>query len=207
MKKLETRSFVLTDLQTREENGIGIVEGRPIVYDSPTDIGGYFREIIARKALDSADLTDVRLCMNHDTGYVYARSRRNNPNSTMQLIPDDEGMKIRANLDINSSPKAQDLYSAVKRGDIDSMSFMFDISDEEWQGLDGDYPTRTITGIRKVYEVSAVAFPAYKETSISARSQEALESARAALESAKKQAVKESLDNDIELLKAKIKCM
>lgn len=207
MSKMEKRSFTMTGLQTREENGVGIVEGRPIVYDSPADIGGCFREVIARGALDSTDLTDVRLCLNHDTGYVYARSRRNNPSSTMQLIPDDEGLRIRASLDIANSPKAQDFYSAVKRGDMDTMSFMFDISAEDWQGLDSDYPTRTILGIGTVVEVSAVAFPAYKDTSISARSQETLDNARAALESAKKRAVKEPLDNGIQVLKTKIKLL
>lgn len=207
MSKMEKRSFTVTGLQTREENGVGIVEGRPIAYDSPADIGGCFREVIAKGALDGTDLTDVRLCLNHDTSYVYARSRRNNPNSTMQLIPDDEGLRIRANLDIANSPKAQDFYSAVKRGDMDTMSFMFDISAEDWQGLDSDYPTRTITGIGTVVEVSAVTFPAYKDTSISARSQETLDNARAVLESAKKRAVKEPLDNGIEVLKTKIKLL
>ena len=78
-----------------EGDGGNVIVGRPIVYDRATDICGYFEEIIERGALDGADLTDVRFLVNHDTSRIpLARSRRNNGNSTMQLLIDDEGLNI-----------------------------------------------------------------------------------------------------------------
>lgn len=201
---LITRDYKTT-LETREEGEQGIIEGRPIVYGAYADIGGMFREIIMPGALDQTDLTDVRLCLNHDTGYVYARSRNNTANNTMQLIADEQGLTIRANLAINESPKAKDYYSAVKRGDMDKMSFMFAVADEEWDDLDKDYPTRKILSIATVVEVSAVTFPAYDATTINARDKAALESARSALESARRSKGNglESTGNTLELEKAK----
>ena len=102
-----------------EGDGGNMIVGRPIVYDRATDICGYFEEIIERGALDGADLTDVRFLVNHDTSRIpLARSRRNNGNSTMQLLIDDEGLNIRAQLDTENNSEARALYSAVQRGDI-----------------------------------------------------------------------------------------
>lgn len=201
MKDLETRTYSVA-LEVRAEGEDGIVQGRPIVYDSRTDLG-YFDEIIAPNALYGADLSDVRLCLNHDTSYVYARSRRNNPNSTMTLTPNEYGLDIEAKLAVDKSPKARDFYTAIQRGDIDKMSFMFSVEKDEWEDLDTDHPLRRITKIGSVVEVSAVTFPAYEATDIQARGKEALENARAALESARESAPASVETDEIELLKAK----
>lgn len=202
-KELETRVYSVS-LETRddgEENGT--VKGRPIVYSSRTNLG-LFDEIIEPGALNSADLSDVRLCLNHDTSYVYARSRRNNPNSTMKLTPNEYGLDIEASLAIDESARAKDLFTAIRREDINKMSFMFSIDDEEWEDLESDHPTRHIKKIGSVVEVSAVTFPAYDATSINARSKEALENARAAVETAKLKARSvETGSNLLELEKAK----
>lgn len=195
------RRFYEVELETREEEDIGVVIGRPIVYGQRANIG-LFDEIIMPGALDGADLMDVRLCLNHDTSYVYARSRRNNPNSTMRLIPDQEGLKIEADLNIKSSPKAQDYYSAIRRGDMDKMSFMFSVEEDEWEDVRSEHPLRRITKISSVVEVSAVTFPAYDSTDIQARSREALENARSAVETARQQREQE-VDTSLELAKAK----
>lgn len=205
--KLITRDYIST-FETREEAGQGVIEGRPVIFNERTNLG-YFDEIIDRNALANCDMRDVRLCLNHDTSYVYARSRNNNENSTMQIGFDDMGMYFRANLDIENSPKAQDYYAAIQRRDIDKMSFMFFIGDENknvrWEGLDTDHPTRIILAIERIVEISAVTFPAYDGTSISARYKESLENDRQALESAKAvlESAKRSLDSDLELAKAK----
>lgn len=201
-KELTTRAFTV-GFETREENGNGIIEGRPIVFNSVADLG-YFFEEIAPGALDSTDLNDVRFCLNHDTSFVYARSRRNNAQSTMQLFPNTLGLDIKASLAIDESAKAKDLYTAISRGDIDKMSFMFAVGDEEWRDLETDKPTRIIKRIDTVVEVSAVTFPAYSDTSlqINARSKEALESARSEVETARQQRA-EMVDTDLELAKAK----
>lgn len=208
-RELETR-FYSVDLETREEDDgeIGVIYGRPIVYNSRTNLGP-FDEVIEVGALDNADLNDVRLCLNHDTGYVYARSRRNNANNTMRLIPNGSGLDIEADLAIGKSPKAQDYYSAAQRGDMSGMSFMFSVDDEEWEGLDTDHPLRRIRAIASVVEVSMVTFPAYQATSIGARSSDALENAQAVLERARRSVSPEGdkKRDDLELLKLKTKLL
>lgn len=202
MKELEKRAYAFEVRAEEGETG-AIITGRPIVYNSRTDIGGMFDEVIEQGALDDADLTDVRFLVNHDLSRIpLARSRRNNGNSTMLLTPDLEGLAIRVNLDVENNSEARSLYSAVQRGDITGMSFMFSVNDEEWDDLDSDHPTRRIKKIGSVVEVSAVTFPAYEATTIDARSKEALESARSALESVRQQR-EQSVDTDLELAKAK----
>lgn len=188
--------------ETREENGMGIIEGRPVVLNSVTDLG-FCDEVIDSRALIGTDLTDVRLCLNHVTDYVYARSRQNNGNSTMQLFVDEAGLRFVASLNIESSPKAQDYYSAVKRGDMDKMSFMFSIDGYEWENLESDHPTRRITKIGTIYEISAVTFPAYNSTSIEARDASVLESIRRELESARAKRVKSPDGDPLALERAK----
>ena len=207
--KLEQRAFNF-EIRAEETEKGNIITGRPIVYDSKTDLG-FFDEIIERGALDNTDLTDVRFLVNHDISKIpLARSRRNNGNSTMHLTVDNKGMGIRVTLDTENNSEARALYSAVQRGDISGMSFMFGIDGEEWENLDTDHPTRRIKAISTVVEVSAVTFPAYDATEINARSKEALESARLALENAKQQR-SETVDtdstNEVELLKLKIQIL
>ena len=198
-KELERRSYAFEIRAEENEQNVGILTGRPIVYDSVTDLG-YFDEVIARGALDRTDLRDVRFLVNHDLSKIpLARSRNNNENSTMQLTVDESGLSIRVNLDIQNNAEARSLYSAVERGDISGMSFMFAVEDEEWTGLETEHPTRTIKAISNVIEVSAVTFPAYADTEISVRNKQALENAKTALDNAKR-----SLENDLELEKAKI---
>ena len=208
-RELERRSFNFEVRAEETERG-HILTGRPVVYGSRTDIGGWFAEIIEPGALAKTDLTDVRLLVNHDTSKIpLARSRRNNGNSTMQLSVDDQGLKMDwADLDVENNPNAAALYSAASRGDITGMSFMFSVTDEEWENLDTDYPTRHIRGIGSIVEISAVTFPAYEATDIQARGKWELESARAALENArqKRSTEVETLDEaqQLELEKAKL---
>lgn len=187
MAKIEKREF-LFEVQSNDEGNH--ITGRPIVYGTPTLIGGSFNEVFEPGALNTADLRDVPLLVGHDQSSIpVARSRRNNGNSTMQLTVGPEGLDFDASLDVENNSTARELYSAVKRQDISGMSAAFTVADEEWTDLDSEVPTRHIRSVSKVYEVSAVTFPAYEQTSITARSaQEALESARAALERARNEA-------------------
>lgn len=204
-KPLEERSYAFEVRAEETEQG-AIITGRPIVYNSQTDIG-YFDEVIESGALNSTDLTDVRFLVNHDMSRIpLARSRRNNGNSTMQLEVNEYGMDIRVNLDIENNAEARALYSAVKRSDISGMSFKFSIERETWENLESEHPLRRIQEIGSVIEVSAVTFPAYKATEINARSKEALESARSALESARQQRAESvETDGELELAKEKYK--
>lgn len=188
------------NFETREDES-GVITGRPVVLNSVTDLG-WFDEVIDSGALQNTDLSDVRLCLNHDTSFVYARSRRS-AKSTMEIDVDAMGLTFSAGLDVEGSPKAQDFYAAIKRGDIDKMSFMFTIDGYEWENLESDHPTRHITSIGKIFEISAVTFPAYDSTSIEARDAEALESVKRDLERARAELRKTPDDDAVELAKAK----
>lgn len=202
METKEIRSFDFDINASESEERGKYIEGRAIVYNQRTNLGWY-DEIIAADALKDTDLRDVRLLVNHNTDMIpLARSRNNNENSTMQLSVDEEGMTIRANLDVENNADAKALYSAIDRRDITNMSFMFVVDRDSWDDLESDHPTRTITGIKRVLEVSAVIFPAYSQTTLQARGlADALDSAKASLESAKAEA------REIERRKQKIRIL
>lgn len=196
MLEFYKRNFIFDIRADTDDESGAYITGRPIVYESKTDLG-FCDEIIKRGALDDADLSDVRFLVNHNTDMIpLARFRDGVKNSTMQIQVDKDGLTIRVFLDIENNPEARALYSAVQRGDISGMSFMFTISADEWENLDSDHPTRNITAIGTVAEVSAVTFPAYESTEISARDKRAVEEARKALSKA---------TGDVELEKLKIK--
>lgn len=180
----EIRSFEFEVRAEQNDKG-SVITGQPIVYDERTNLDWY-DEIIDDGALAETDLRDVRFLVNHNTDMIpLARSRNNNVNSTMQMeVIEGKGMAIRVNLDTENNADARSLYSAVERGDISGMSFMFVVDRDSWDDVDTDHPTRHIISISKVFEVSAVTFPAYEATSIQARGlSEALESAKTSLES------------------------
>ena len=184
----ETRSFNFEVRAEENEQHGTFITGTPIVFNRATDMGWY-EETINRDALANTDLKDVAFLVGHNTGMIpLARSRNNNENSTMQMTVNDDGMDIRVDLDTENNAEARALYSAVKRGDMTGMSFMFTVDKDSWTDAESDYPKREILSIRKVFEVSAVAFPAYSQTTIQAASEgDTLDSARASLESARKQ--------------------
>lgn len=204
--KTVTRAFEFEIRAESNEKYGDYIVGRPIVYGSKANLG-YFDEIIERGALDKTDLKDVAFLVNHNNNMIpLARSRNNNENSTMQMSIDADGMSIRVNLDTENNSDARNLYSAIKRGDISGMSFAFNIDEDgdKWENLRSNHPTRRVRSISRVTEVSAVTRPAYEATEISARDKEALESAKATLESVRSQSL-ESDKDALELEKAKIK--
>ena len=179
---------------TDSENGTYIT-GRPIVFESRANLG-CCDEIIRAGALDDADLSDVRFLVNHNADMIpLARYKEGFKNSTMQIQIDKDGLVMRVNLDIENNQDARALYSAVQRGDVSGMSFMSTIDSDEWEGLETDHPTRYVNKIGSVAEVSAVTFPAYEQTEISARDKRAVEEARKALQK----------HDDVELEKLKLK--
>ena len=210
-KELEKRAYTF-DVSAEENEskpGIRTIKGRPIVYNSRTNIG-LFDEIIEPGALDGTDLTDVRFLVNHDVSKIpLARSRRNNANSTLRLSTTTEGMNMETDLDVENNATARELVSAIGRGDLSGMSFMFSVDEDRWEDLESDHPTRHIQKIGSIVEVSAVTFPAYTDTTIEidARSKAALDNARSALENARKQNAPEVDTSEWVLLKEKTKIL
>lgn len=183
MKK-EIRAFNFEVRAEENEQHGHFLTGRPIVFGQQIDLG-WRDEIIERGALDTTDLKDVRFLVNHNTNMIpLARSRNNNENSTMQMSVDEDGMTIRVDLDTENNADAKSLYSAVSRGDISGMSFMFSVDKDAWDNVNSEHPTRRIRSIGQVMEVSAVTWPAYSATSIQTRGlSDALDSARESLDS------------------------
>ena len=142
-----------------------IVEGRAVVFNQPTVLfksgGNEYKEVIEAGALDEADMRDVVFRYNHnDNLFVMARTR----GGSLELTKDADGLMVRAKLfDIQ---QARDLYTLIKVGAVDKMSFAFTIREESF-----DKETRTwhVGKIDKVFDVAAVDQPAYDTTSISAR--------------------------------------
>lgn len=153
-----------------------IVEGRAVVYDTPTvmyEIDGIqYIEVIARGALDGADMSDVPMKYNHSDSYlIVARHNAARPNrSNMELLVDNDGLLIRS--DLTKTESARQLYEAIDAGLVYQMSFAFTVADEEYDKLTH---TRTIKKIKKLWDVSAVDTPAYDTTSIYARNRFAAE--------------------------------
>ena len=191
MNRIKEVRFLPLELRTEQENDdVAYIEGYPIVFNQETDMGEW-RETIDPSAAGNPELLrDVALMVGHDFGSIpLAHSRRNNGNGTMFLAPDESGVFMRAALAVKDNPRAAEAYSAVKRGDLSGMSFAFTVNEERWEDLDTDKPLRRITGFGRIFECSLVAFPAYSGTSVQAASEgDALESVRASLESARKQA-------------------
>lgn len=197
MTNKETRTYNFEVRAEENEKHGTFLTGRPIVFNQETDLG-YCREIIDSDALTKTDMKDVRFLIGHNTSMIpLARSRNNNENSTMQMSVDENGMLIRVDLDTENNSDSRTLYSATKRGDITGMSFMFVVDEDHWEGLDTDYPTRHIRSISRIFEVSAVAFPAYEGTSLEAASEDkALDNAKVSLENARKRLAEERAEKE-----------
>ncbi|EPY2286129.1 HK97 family phage prohead protease [Clostridium sporogenes] len=151
-----------------------IIEGYAIKYDQPAthEYGSYkFTETIKRGALDNTDMKDVPLRYNHnDTFCIMARTR----NNSLQLIKDDIGLKIRA--DLIDTQSNRDIYKSIQEGLIDKMSFAFTVAEngDTWT-YGKDETLREVTNINKLFDVSVVDTPFYDTTSVYARSFELLE--------------------------------
>ena len=161
-------------VETRADDGKRTLTGYAAMFNSDTTIGDYFIERIAPGAFDKALSADVRALVDHDTGRVIGRTK----SGTLRLEVDDRGLKVE--IDIPDTRDGNDLWVLVERGDISGMSFGFRVIKQEWDET-GDLPVRSILEV-ELYEVSAVAFPAYDDTSLAKRSLEAVRQEREALD-------------------------
>ncbi len=148
-----------------------LVDGYATTFDSPYELyrdGKYIvMEQVDRHAFDETYMGDTIFQYDH-SGMVYARTR----NDTLKLELNDHGLKVTA--DLSSTEASRGVWDAIDKGLIDRMSFAFTVtgdSYEEEEQENGDViVTRTIKKIGRLYDVSAVSFPANEQTSISARS-------------------------------------
>lgn len=164
-KGVQYRSF---EYQTRNDDENMYIEGRPVVFDTPTLLfndGEYdIYEVIDRNAFDDADMSDVIFNVNHG-GRVYARTR----NKSLALDLNDEGLDMSTSLWADD-PGHMELYRDISRGNIDKMSFAFTVKKTTWEeDEENKTATRHVMAIDRLFDVSAVDIPAYDATSIAAR--------------------------------------
>lgn len=152
------------DKREKTDDGKMIVTGKPIAFNSETVIWEYdgiqYKEIIDAKALDGAKMDDVVLNIDHG-GKPAAKTK----NNTLKLDKRADGLYMDAELSQNAT--GRELYEDIENGFYDKMSFAFSVQEDSY---DRETHTRKILKIKRLYDVSAVTFPAYEQTSISARS-------------------------------------
>jgi len=139
--------------------------GHAAVFGQETDIGGWFREKVEPGAFKSSiKKDDIRALFNHDPNFVLGR----NTAGTLTMSEDETGLKV--NIDPPDTQFARDLGTSIARGDINQMSFSFQVLEETWiTGEKKDLDLRIIKKAR-LYDVSPVTFPAYEGTDIAIRS-------------------------------------
>lgn len=189
--RIERRTMKVTapDVEERAEMSTEqpmIVEGYAVVYDQPQtyEFGDEtYTETITRGALDGADMRRTVMRYNHDDS-VFALARTKN--GSLQMMSDDYGLKIRAELIDTQSNR--DVYKMIRSGLIDEMSFAFTVAKggDTWTYSD-DYKTvtRNINAIDTVYDVSAVDTGFYENTSIYARAFDSVDALKAEAEQRK----------------------
>lgn len=160
---IERRTFSV-ELRAADEGRS--VEGYAAVYNSESNTLGWFTEVIApgafRDALERSP--DIVALFNHDENMVLGRRSA----GTLEVIEDETGLRYR----IPELPKSrEDVYEAIKRGDVNKSSFAFTIAPggDKWEERDGK-TVRTINKFDRIYDVSPVVYPAYSDTSVAKRS-------------------------------------
>jgi HK97 family phage prohead protease len=164
---IEKRSYVGA-VEHRADDGKRTLIGYAAKFERLAMIGSYFQEKIAPGAFSTAIGGDIRALVDHDPGRVIGRTK----SGTLRLSEDGTGLRVE--IDVPDTTDGNDLWVLVERGDISGMSFGFRVTKETWDET-GDVPVRTIQAV-ELFEVSAVAWPAYEDTTIGLRS---LDAARA----------------------------
>jgi HK97 family phage prohead protease len=149
-------------IEVRAQPESRVIEGYAAVFETPTDMGNYLEEI-ASGAFDGADDTDVVALFNHDANYPLARTS----NGTLELASDARGLFYR--FEAPDTTFGNDLLKMVRSGLIAQSSFAFTIRKDNWMQEAGTKPKRRIEQVDMLFDVSPVTYPAYKETSVTAR--------------------------------------
>ena len=151
----EVRTFNVSDIEVRNDDGKNVVVGYGAVFNSESNDLGGFVEYIAPGAFDGRLEDDVRFLINHD-GLPLARTT----NNTLRLSVDERGLRYEA--DMPETTLANDLITLLRNGTISQSSFAFTVEDDSWRNEDGKN-IRTINKVSRLYDVSSVTYPAYNE--------------------------------------------
>jgi HK97 family phage prohead protease len=148
-------------VEIRAEGEKRTVSGYAAVFEQLSQNLGWFREKIARGAFDNVLDNDVVALFNHDSNHVLARTI----SKTLQLSVDDTG--LRYEFEAPNTTSGNDLIEMLKRGDVQHSSFSFSIEDQKWEQDDELGEIRTVLKVKRLYDVSPVVMPAYKQTDVS----------------------------------------
>ena len=151
----EVRTFNVSDIEVRNDDGKNVVVGYGAVFNSESNDLGGFVEYIAPGAFDGRLEDDVRFLINHD-GLPLARTT----NNTLRLSVDERGLKYEA--DMPETTLANDLMTLLRNGTISQSSFAFTVEEDSWENVEGRN-IRTINKVSRLYDISSVTFPAYSE--------------------------------------------
>lgn len=157
----------LQEIRTRNEGGDPIIEGYFVVFDGTYNIADGVTESVDRDAFNETIGGDIRILVDHDTRLVLGRTGA----GTAQVRVDERGVWGHVDINPNDSD-AVNAHARVERGDVTQGSFGFDILEEETEYREDGSVHFTIKKV-ELYELSVVTFPAYEETSISARKKQA----------------------------------
>ncbi|MFF5994800.1 HK97 family phage prohead protease [Lysinibacillus sp. KU-BSD001] len=167
MTVMETRNLATNDVEIREgEDGKRTITGYAIKWEMKSHAMGWrrFKEQFKRGAFTDSLTRDDQLALwSHDTSKILGRTK----NGTLRLFEDEIGLRFE--LDLPNTTLGNDTYETIKRGDVDGVSFGFQMMKQEWDENDIENITRTILKA-KLIEISPVAFPAYPDSQVQARS-------------------------------------
>ncbi|PFC97140.1 HK97 family phage prohead protease [Bacillus cereus] len=168
MNQTEKRELLSSEIEIREvEGGLRTITGYAVKWEMKSVTMGYwrrFKEQFKRGAFTDSLTQDDQLALwSHDYSQVLGRTK----NGTLRLFEDEIGLRFE--LDLADTTLGDDTYKTIKRGDVDGVSFGFQMVKEEWDESDPDNIVRSVTRA-KLVEISPVAFPAYPDSQVSARS-------------------------------------
>jgi len=165
-ERKEIRIGIASEVRAvRSESGDRVLEGYSARFNKYSEDLGGFREKIKPGAFNEAiKNSDVRALFNHDPNIVLGRSKA----GTLDLHEDNKGLFMRVKLP--NTRTADELVESIDRGDITQQSFGFTIAEDSWRTSEKYGEVRTIEKIGTLFDVSAVTFPAYPDTTVALES-------------------------------------
>lgn len=147
------------------------ISGYAITFNSKSGNLGGFEEIISERALENVDLSNVYFLRNHNEDFVLGSTK----NGTLNLEVTKRGLYFE--LELPKTVRGEEIYTLVKRGDLDSLSFGFTVAKDVWN-MEVSPEIRKIEKIGRLFEISLVNFPAYEDSKVSERSLDFLNECR-----------------------------
>jgi len=162
--KLTNSYFTCEDIEIRAEGEKKTLRGYAAIFDKlSSPLMGFREKIRAGAFKESINKENIRALWNHNTDLVLGSTK----NNTLRLEEDTRGLKFE--IDLPDTQWGRDAAVSVSRGDVDGMSFAFNVKKQEWDESDIKNVVRTLVDV-DLHEISPTAFPAYPQTKVTARS-------------------------------------